>query len=102
MQKWPEVIRHGKFGRVLRVQSRSNKVEYLVMSDDPEKRRRFDKPEQAIDYLTDLERDELHAQSRPKRSFGRSLLERAWPGHASTKAARSRPEERTEPTAPPA
>ena len=58
MNDWPEVIRHGRCGRVLRVHGLRNEVEYLVMARRPEQRRRFGRPEEAIEYLMELEHRE--------------------------------------------
>jgi len=63
MENWPEVIRHGRLGRVLRLHGQRNAVDYLVLASDPGRRRRFAKPQQAIDYLMELERRDRLGES---------------------------------------
>ena len=64
---------------MLRVHGQRNEVGYLVMAPEPERRRRFARPEQAIEYLSELERREptvpdhapqkISAPISPSRSF---------------------------------
>jgi hypothetical protein len=55
MENRPEIVRLGQFGRVFRVCRHTAYDAYLVLTPEPERRRRFIRRDEAFDYLHEVD-----------------------------------------------